>query len=118
VTSPKHHEVPRWVLGYHHGPGATCSEQIHYLGELGTPTSLGASVFQVSVPAYPSPFLTRDHHEEEQTGRYRDRLETQQETGWGFRGGDIINLLTNNSGPAGREGASPLPFQGRKGNCL
>ena len=26
-------------------------------------------------------FLTGDHHEEDQTGRYRDRLETQQETG-------------------------------------
>ena len=28
-------------------------------------------------------FLTGDHHEEDQTGRYRDRLETQQETGVG-----------------------------------
>lgn len=28
-------------------------------------------------------FLTRDHHGEDQTGRYRDRLETQQEMGVG-----------------------------------
>lgn len=49
-------------------------------GGTGAPPSLGISAR--SLLPWPH-FHTRDHREEDQTGRYRDRLETQQEMGVG-----------------------------------
>ena len=48
----------------------------------GLPPSLGTAACRARLLPRPH-FLSRDHHEEDQTGRYRDRLETQQETGVG-----------------------------------
>lgn len=76
--SPKHQEVPRWVPARGYGLGITSPETSW--GGTGAPPSLGISAR--SLLPWPH-FRTRDHREEDQTGRYRDRLETQQEMGVG-----------------------------------
>lgn len=81
AMSLQHCEVLEWVRRQGH-----CPEQ----GLLGMTLSMTSSgggrrpLPHWAPQLLPRPrFVTGDHQEEDQTGRYRDRLETQQETGVG-----------------------------------